>query len=122
MPAGKKPNENKEGKYLIKNEDGNVSPQNAPNSDYLQGLTHKLNGDLLQAAECYEKELGHVLRNAPSGIGDFFLSAWEPRYGREETGQDTGSPASESSMMSEPGQRGRNKTEQKAREARDGGR
>lgn len=94
VPAGKKTNDNEEGKHLIKNRDGNVPPQNAPNSYYLQGLTHKLNGDLLQAAECYEKELGHLLRNAPSGIGDFFLSASEPHDGHEETGRDTGSPTS----------------------------
>nr|6C6K_C Chain C, Interferon-induced protein with tetratricopeptide repeats 3 [Homo sapiens]6C6K_D Chain D, Interferon-induced protein with tetratricopeptide repeats 3 [Homo sapiens] len=41
---------------------------------YLQGLIHKQNGDLLQAAKCYEKELGRLLRDAPSGIGSIFLS------------------------------------------------
>ncbi|KAK2501358.1 hypothetical protein MC885_020423 [Smutsia gigantea] len=50
------------------------------------GLIHKLNGDLLQAAKCYEKELGH-LRNSPSGIGSLFLPACELEEGSEEMGQ-----------------------------------
>ncbi|XP_006096679.1 interferon-induced protein with tetratricopeptide repeats 3 [Myotis lucifugus] len=70
------------------------------NSWYLQGLTHKLNGDLLRAAECFEKELGHLLRNSPSGISSFFLPAEELEEGREEVGQGAGS--STLSKLSDP--------------------
>ncbi|XP_057362049.1 interferon-induced protein with tetratricopeptide repeats 3 [Manis pentadactyla] len=75
-------------KYQLQNIGENQLPRNAPNSWYLQGLIHKLNGDLLQAAKCYEKALGHVLRNSPSGIGSLFLSASELEGGSEEMGQD----------------------------------
>lgn len=65
--------------------------QSAPNSWYLQGLNHKREGNLQQAVECYEKELGHLLRDAPSGIGQVFLSASEPEGDSEEMCQGAGS-------------------------------
>ncbi|XP_039727700.1 LOW QUALITY PROTEIN: interferon-induced protein with tetratricopeptide repeats 3 [Pteropus medius] len=65
----------------------NQLPQNAPNSWYLQGLTHKKNGYLLQAAECFEKELGRLLRDSPSGISSILLPASEFKEGSEEVGQ-----------------------------------
>ncbi|XP_008151195.3 interferon-induced protein with tetratricopeptide repeats 3 [Eptesicus fuscus] len=70
------------------------------NSWHLQGLTHKLNGDLPRAAECFEKELGHLLKNSPSGISSFFLPAEELAEGREEAGQGAGS--SPLSKLSDP--------------------
>ncbi|XP_044095381.1 interferon-induced protein with tetratricopeptide repeats 3 [Neovison vison] len=73
-------------KYSPQNLAGNPPPQNAPNSWYLQGLIHKLNGELLQAAECYEKELGYLLRSSPTGISSFFLPLAEPEEGCEATG------------------------------------
>ncbi|XP_008069600.1 interferon-induced protein with tetratricopeptide repeats 3 isoform X1 [Carlito syrichta] len=62
----------------------NLLPQNTPNYWYDQGLIHKQNGDLLQAAACYEKELGRLLKDAPSGIGVLFLSAPEFEDGSRE--------------------------------------
>ncbi|XP_054975592.1 interferon-induced protein with tetratricopeptide repeats 3 isoform X1 [Sorex araneus] len=55
----------------------NQIPPNAPNYWYQQGLIHKMNGELLQAVECFEKELGRLLRNSPSGISRFFLPELE---------------------------------------------
>ncbi|XP_004443969.2 PREDICTED: interferon-induced protein with tetratricopeptide repeats 3 [Ceratotherium simum simum] len=74
-------------KNQLQNIAENQLPQNAPNYWYRQGLIHKLNGDLLQAAECYEKELGRLLRNSPSGIGSIFLPASELEENSEEMGQ-----------------------------------
>lgn len=74
-------------KYQPQNVAENQLPQNAPNSWYLQGLTHKQNGYLLQAAECFEKELGRLLRDSPSGISSFFLPASDLKEGSEEVGQ-----------------------------------
>lgn len=71
----------------------NHIPQDAPDSWYFQGLTHKQNGDLLQAVECFEKELGRLLRNSPSGISSFFLPASELEEGSEEVGQGADSSA-----------------------------
>ncbi|XP_040831677.1 interferon-induced protein with tetratricopeptide repeats 3 isoform X2 [Ochotona curzoniae] len=92
LPTGKKASENEKLKHLIKNGDENVSPQNASHSYYLRGLTHKQDGNLSQAAECFEKGLGHLLRNTASGIGDFFLSASGPEGGNEKMSQATGNP------------------------------
>ncbi|KAG8523040.1 Interferon-induced protein with tetratricopeptide repeats 3, partial [Galemys pyrenaicus] len=65
------------GKENMKNQQQKIAesqvPQDAPNYWYRQGLIHKMNGDLLRAAECYEKELGCLLKNSPSGIDSFFL-------------------------------------------------
>ncbi|XP_057593212.1 interferon-induced protein with tetratricopeptide repeats 3 isoform X2 [Hippopotamus amphibius kiboko] len=74
-------------KFQSQNVAENQLPQNAPNSWYLQGLIHKMNGDVQQAAKCYEKELGRLLRNSPTGIGSFFLPASEFEEGSEEMGQ-----------------------------------
>ncbi|XP_004461476.1 interferon-induced protein with tetratricopeptide repeats 3 isoform X2 [Dasypus novemcinctus] len=63
--------------------------QNAPNSWYLQGLARKMDGDLLQAVECYEKELGRLLRNNPSGIGSLFLPESKLDGGSEEVSHGT---------------------------------
>ena len=83
-------------KYQPQNGAENQLPQNAPNYWYLQGLTHKMNGDLQQAAECFERELGRLLKNSPSGISSFFLPASELEEGRAEVGQGTdSSPPSE---------------------------
>ncbi|XP_012859667.2 LOW QUALITY PROTEIN: interferon-induced protein with tetratricopeptide repeats 3 [Echinops telfairi] len=51
--------------------------RNAPNSWYHQGVAHKLKGEVQQAVECYEKELGRLLRNTPTGISSLFLPASE---------------------------------------------
>ncbi|XP_058527514.1 interferon-induced protein with tetratricopeptide repeats 3 [Ochotona princeps] len=91
LPTGKKSSENEELKHPIKNGNENLSPQNAAHSYYLRGLIHKQDGNLAQAAECFEKGLCHLLRNTASGIGDFFLSASGPEGGNEEMGQATGS-------------------------------
>ncbi|XP_010377900.1 interferon-induced protein with tetratricopeptide repeats 3 isoform X1 [Rhinopithecus roxellana] len=88
LSISKKSTEKEEIKDQPQNVSENLLPQNAPNYWYRQGLIHKQNGDLLQAAKCYEKELGRLLRNAPSGIGSFFLSASELEDGSEEMGQD----------------------------------
>ncbi|XP_019594577.1 interferon-induced protein with tetratricopeptide repeats 3 [Rhinolophus sinicus] len=85
-------------KYQPQNAAENQLPQNTPNSWYLQGLTHKLNGNLLQAAECFEKELGCLLRNSPSGISRFFLPTSELE---EESSERVGQGA-ESSTLGEP--------------------
>ncbi|KAM5287654.1 interferon-induced protein with tetratricopeptide repeats 3-like isoform 3-T3 [Glossophaga mutica] len=83
-------------KYQPQNGAENQLPKNAPNSWYLQGLIHKMNGDLQQAAECFERELGHLLKNSPSGISSFFLPASELEEGHAEVGQGTdGFPLSE---------------------------
>ncbi|XP_019488920.1 PREDICTED: LOW QUALITY PROTEIN: interferon-induced protein with tetratricopeptide repeats 3 [Hipposideros armiger] len=74
-------------KYQPQNTAENQLPQNAPNSWYRQGLIHKRNGDLLEAAKCFEKELGYLLRNSPSGISSFFL----PTSELEEVDQGTDS-------------------------------
>ncbi|XP_012515214.1 PREDICTED: interferon-induced protein with tetratricopeptide repeats 3 [Propithecus coquereli] len=87
LSISKNSTEKEEMKHQPQNTAGNLLPPNAPNSWYLRGLIHKQNGDLQQAAECYEKELGRLLRNAPSGIGSFFLSASELEDGSEETGR-----------------------------------
>ncbi|XP_007079339.2 interferon-induced protein with tetratricopeptide repeats 3 isoform X2 [Panthera tigris] len=92
VPTSTKPAEKGEMKCPPQNIAGNQLPQNAPNSWYLQGLIHKLNGELLQAAECYEKELGHLLRNSPTGIGSFFLPSPELEQGSEEAGRGPHSP------------------------------
>uniref|UniRef100_A0A2K5XX94 Interferon induced protein with tetratricopeptide repeats 3 n=1 Tax=Mandrillus leucophaeus TaxID=9568 RepID=A0A2K5XX94_MANLE len=88
LSISKKSTEKEEIKDQPQNVSENLLPQNAPNYWYHQGLIHKQNGDLLQAVKCYEKELGRLLRNAPSGIGSFFLSASELEDGSEEMGQD----------------------------------
>ncbi|XP_006880464.1 PREDICTED: interferon-induced protein with tetratricopeptide repeats 3 [Elephantulus edwardii] len=64
----------------------------APNSWYHQGLSHKANGDISQAVECYEKELGRRLQNTPSGLGNLFLPAPEAGEDSEEMGQRTHGP------------------------------
>ncbi|XP_037660371.1 interferon-induced protein with tetratricopeptide repeats 3-like isoform X2 [Choloepus didactylus] len=74
----------------------NQLSQNIPNSWYLQGLIHKMDGDLLQAAECYEKELGRLLRNTPSGIGSLFLPESELEEGSEEMARAHATPLPES--------------------------
>ncbi|XP_036121796.1 interferon-induced protein with tetratricopeptide repeats 3 [Molossus molossus] len=81
-------------KYQPQNGAENQLPQTAQNDWYLQGLTHKLNGDLLQAAGCFEKELGLLLRNSPSGISSFFLPASELEEGSAEVGQGAAAPVS----------------------------
>ncbi|KAF7476702.1 interferon-induced protein with tetratricopeptide repeats 3 [Marmota monax] len=68
--------------------------QSLPNSWHLRGLNHKLEGNLQQAVECYEKKLGHLLRDAPSGIGQVFLSAYGLEGDSEEMCQDAGSSTS----------------------------
>lgn len=78
-------------KYQPQNIAENQLPQNAPNSWYLQGLALKQNGYLLEAAECFEKELGRLLRDSPSGISSFFLPASDLEEGSEEVGQATDS-------------------------------
>lgn len=93
LPRSKKTTENEEMKYQLQSIVENL-PQDTPHSLYLQGLIHKLNGDLWQAAECYEKKLGQLLKNASSGIGHIFLSESELEDSSEETGQETGSPTS----------------------------
>ncbi|KAF5911188.1 hypothetical protein HPG69_019554 [Diceros bicornis minor] len=79
--------ERQQHRQQLQNVAENQLPQNAPNYWFCQGLIHKLNGDLLPAAECYEKELGRLLRNSPSGIGRFFLPASELEENSEEMGQ-----------------------------------
>uniref|UniRef100_A0A8C3WAG6 Interferon induced protein with tetratricopeptide repeats 3 n=1 Tax=Catagonus wagneri TaxID=51154 RepID=A0A8C3WAG6_9CETA len=78
-------------KYQLQNGAENQLPQSAQNSWYLQGLIHKMNGDLLQAAACYEKQLGYLLRNSLSGIGSIFHPASEMEEGTEEMDQGTDS-------------------------------
>lgn len=78
-------------KLQLQNIANNQLPQNVPYSWSLQGLIHKMNGDLLQAAECYEKALDHLLKNSPSGIGSIFLPATEREEGSEEMEQDADS-------------------------------
>ncbi|CAK6436291.1 unnamed protein product [Pipistrellus nathusii] len=88
-------------KHLSTKSTANGAESQLPrNSWYLQGLTHKLNGELLQAAECFEKELGHLLRNSPSGISSHFLPAEELAEGGEEVGQ--GADSSTPSKLSDP--------------------
>ncbi|XP_008562963.1 PREDICTED: interferon-induced protein with tetratricopeptide repeats 3-like, partial [Galeopterus variegatus] len=65
LSVSKPPTEKEEMKCQLQNLNENL-PQNASNSWYLQGLNHELNGNLQQAAACYERELGHLLRNTPS--------------------------------------------------------
>ncbi|XP_039077946.1 interferon-induced protein with tetratricopeptide repeats 3 [Hyaena hyaena] len=93
VPSSTKPAEEGKMKCPLQNRAGNHLPQSAPNSWYLQGLVHKLNGELLQAAECYEKELGYLLRNSPTGIGSFLWQSPELGQGGEEAGWGPGSPA-----------------------------
>ncbi|XP_053519908.1 interferon-induced protein with tetratricopeptide repeats 3 isoform X2 [Artibeus jamaicensis] len=96
LTVNTKATEKEKAKYQPQNGAENQLPQNAPNSWYLQGLMHKMNGDLQQAAECFERELGRLLKNSPSGISSFFLPASELEEGREEVGQGTnGFPLSE---------------------------
>ncbi|XP_069316174.1 interferon-induced protein with tetratricopeptide repeats 3 [Eulemur rufifrons] len=92
LSISKNSTEKEEVKHQPQNTAENLLPPNAPNSWYLQGLIHKQNGDLQQAAECYEKELGRLLRDAPSGIGSFFLLASELEDGSEKTGRGTVGP------------------------------
>ncbi|XP_029787535.1 interferon-induced protein with tetratricopeptide repeats 3 [Suricata suricatta] len=92
VPSSTKPAEEGKMKCPPQNIAGNQLPQNAANSWYLQGLFHKLKGELLQAAECYEKELGNLLRNSPTGIGTFFLPSPELEQDGEEAGQGPCSP------------------------------
>ena len=87
LSIGIKSTEKEKVKYQPQNVAENQLPQNVPNSWYLQGLTHKQNGDLLQAAECFEKELGRLLRGSPSGISSLFLPASELEEGSMEVGQ-----------------------------------
>ncbi|XP_035882861.1 interferon-induced protein with tetratricopeptide repeats 3 isoform X1 [Phyllostomus discolor] len=96
LPINTKSTEKEKVKYQPQNGAKNQLQQNAPNSWYLQGLTHKMNGDLQQAAECFERELGRLLKNSPSGISSFFLPASELEDGHAEVGQGTdGFPLSE---------------------------
>lgn len=60
-----------------------------------------MNGDLLQAAACYEKELGYLLRNSPSGIGSIFQPASELEEGTEE--MDQGADGSTLRELPDPG-------------------
>uniref|UniRef100_A0A8C5V1T3 Interferon induced protein with tetratricopeptide repeats 3 n=1 Tax=Microcebus murinus TaxID=30608 RepID=A0A8C5V1T3_MICMU len=92
LSISKNSTEKEEMKHQPQNTAENLLPRNAPNSWYLQGLIHKQNGDLQQAAECYEKELGRLLGNTLSGIGSFFLQASELEDGGEETGQGAVGP------------------------------
>ncbi|XP_066206077.1 interferon-induced protein with tetratricopeptide repeats 3 [Saccopteryx leptura] len=96
LTVSTKSTETEKVKYQLQNGAENQLPQNAPNFWYLQGLTHKLNGDLLRAAECFEKELGCLLKNSPSGISSFFLPESELEEDREE-----GGPGVDSSTLSE---------------------
>ncbi|KAM4851974.1 interferon-induced protein with tetratricopeptide repeats 3 [Thomomys bottae] len=79
--------EKDEMKSQAQNVDKNRHQQDAVSSWYLQGSVYKLNGDLSQALECYEKELGYLLRDSPSGIGGFFLRTSQPRDGDKDKGQ-----------------------------------
>ncbi|KAM6182084.1 interferon-induced protein with tetratricopeptide repeats 3 [Erethizon dorsatum] len=87
LPISKKLSEKEETKH---NTAENLPPQNAPNSWYPQGLSGKPNGDL-QVVECYEKELGHLLKDAPSDTGSVFLPESEPEDGSEKMCQNSGS-------------------------------
>ncbi|XP_037352918.1 LOW QUALITY PROTEIN: interferon-induced protein with tetratricopeptide repeats 3-like [Talpa occidentalis] len=91
LPTSKKPFEKENRKYQQQNIDESQVPQNAPNYWYHQGLIHKMSGDLLQAAKCYEKELGRLLKNSPSGIDSLFLNiaSSELEEGSEELGPNT---------------------------------
>lgn len=91
LSTSNKPTEKAKVEYQLQEVAVNPLPQNAPNYWYHQGLIHKMGGDLLQAAQCYEKELGRLLRNSPSGISSFFLSASELEEVRAEVGPGTGS-------------------------------
>ncbi|XP_042545245.1 interferon-induced protein with tetratricopeptide repeats 3 [Dipodomys spectabilis] len=79
--------EKEEMKSQEQNTDRNLLQQDAGSSWYLQGSVHELNGDLLQALACYEKELGYLLRESPSGIGNFFLTASQPKGGNDDKDQ-----------------------------------
>ncbi|XP_045658314.1 interferon-induced protein with tetratricopeptide repeats 3-like [Ursus americanus] len=92
LPTSTKSTEAGKTKYPPQNRAGNQLPQNAPNSWYLQGLVHKLNGELQQAAECFEKELGYLLRNSPTGIGSLFLPPSELEEGSEAAGRGPHNP------------------------------
>ncbi|XP_053438541.1 interferon-induced protein with tetratricopeptide repeats 3 isoform X2 [Nycticebus coucang] len=90
LSISKTSTEKGEMKQQAQNTAENPLPQNVPNSWYRQGLIHKQNGDLQQATKCYEKELGRLLRDVPSGIGSLLLSASELEEGSEETSQGAG--------------------------------
>ncbi|XP_027452559.1 interferon-induced protein with tetratricopeptide repeats 3-like isoform X2 [Zalophus californianus] len=92
LPTGTKATEEGKTEYPPQNTAGNQLPQNAPNSWYLQGLIHKLNDELQQALECYEKELGYLLRNSPTGIGSLLLPLAELEEGSEAVGRDPHNP------------------------------
>ncbi|XP_076981483.1 LOW QUALITY PROTEIN: interferon-induced protein with tetratricopeptide repeats 3-like [Tamandua tetradactyla] len=83
-------------KHQLQNIVANQFSQNAPNAWYLQGLIHKMDGDLPQAAQCYEKALGHLLRNVPSGIGSLFLPNSDLEEGSEEMAMAHAAPLPES--------------------------
>ncbi|KAM9617636.1 interferon-induced protein with tetratricopeptide repeats 3-like isoform 2-T2 [Trichechus inunguis] len=89
LQISKKSAEKEKMKCQLQNTAGDQLLFNTANYWYHQGLIHKENGDVLQAVECYEKELGCLLRNAPSGIGSLFLPALELEEGSEEMGQST---------------------------------
>ncbi|CAI9177851.1 unnamed protein product [Rangifer tarandus platyrhynchus] len=91
LPISTKSTEKEKMKFQLQNVAKNQLPQNVAYSWSLQGLIHKMNEELLQAAECYEKALGHLLRNSPSGIGSIFLPATEREEGSEEMEQDADS-------------------------------
>ncbi|KAM6184814.1 interferon-induced protein with tetratricopeptide repeats 3 [Rhynchocyon petersi] len=76
-------------KCQLQNTAENQSSTTAPNYWYHQGLRHKINGNVLQAVECYEKELGRLLRNTPSSLSSLFLPVSEPAEGNEEKDQST---------------------------------
>uniref|UniRef100_H0WKA0 Interferon induced protein with tetratricopeptide repeats 3 n=1 Tax=Otolemur garnettii TaxID=30611 RepID=H0WKA0_OTOGA len=92
LSISKTSTEKGEMKQQAQNTAENLLPQNVPNSWYRQGLIHKQNGDLRQAAKCYEKELGRLLRDVPSGIGSLLLSASELEEDSVETGQGAVKP------------------------------
>ncbi|XP_012578956.1 PREDICTED: interferon-induced protein with tetratricopeptide repeats 3 [Condylura cristata] len=89
LPICQKPFEKENMKCQQQNIVESQVPKYAPKYWYHQGLIHKANGDLLQAARCYEKELGSLLKNSPSGIDSFFLQNLEPEEHSEELGPNT---------------------------------
>ncbi|XP_075390272.1 interferon-induced protein with tetratricopeptide repeats 3 [Tenrec ecaudatus] len=77
LQISKKPAEKEKMKCQPQNVAESQLSRNAPNAWYHQGVVHKLKGDVRQAVGCYEKELGRLLRNNPTGIRSLFLPASE---------------------------------------------
>ncbi|XP_048194698.1 interferon-induced protein with tetratricopeptide repeats 3 [Perognathus longimembris pacificus] len=95
--------EKEERKSQVQNMEKNLLQPDAVSSWYLQGSVHKRNGDLLQALACYEKELGYLLRESPSGIGSFFLTASQPGDSNEDKAQGAGASQLLDSFTKEEG-------------------